>query len=247
MQKKWFWILIFSASALSLITSFFTGQRYYFLIWNIFLALVPLIIARVFIFIHFKWKVVLWIPFLAFFPNTIYVWTDIIHPFQMVLFFCNGDMRWNGAWNECSVELERKLVAPVWTGTLEQNFAILTVLFAIAACLYSAFIAWRLMTHSWLTRYKIIGALIVSMATAFGILLGRFARTNSWEIISNPQRVWQDINWTWMNLVQDIIFQVFFLISFFLTVLVLLPWQSWLLEKCITTIYKVQDLQKEKN
>jgi len=141
-----------------------------FLIWNIFLALIPYAISTLLVLYHEKirnrW--VLAIPFLlwlCFFPNAPYILTDLFHlkqrsgvPFwydlALILFFA-----WNG---------------------LMLGYASLLDMQAVLTRHFNLWIGWLVA----------IGTLMLG---SFGIYLGRYLRWNSWDVISSPRGLLHDI------------------------------------------------------
>jgi uncharacterized membrane protein len=141
-----------------------------FLVWNIFLALIPYIISTLLVLFHTKIKHRgwLWLPFMAwlcFFPNAPYILTDLFHlkpragvPYwydlALILFFA-----WNG---------------------LMLGFASMMDIQEVFSKRYHAWIGWMIS----------IGSLILG---GFGIYLGRYLRWNSWDIITSPTGLLKDI------------------------------------------------------
>jgi len=142
-----------------------------FLIWNIFLALIPYGISTL-LFI-FQEKVrkrsLLLIPFalwLCFFPNAPYILTDLFHlkprtgvPFwydlALILFFA-----WNG---------------------LMLGYASLLDMQTVITRHFNQWIGWMVA----------IGSLVLG---SFGIYLGRYLRWNSWDVIASPGGLLYDIS-----------------------------------------------------
>jgi uncharacterized membrane protein len=138
-------------------------DKYWFLVWNLILAWVPLVFAwllhrRTPKGIFWSWRnFVLMIVWLLFLPNAFYLITDFIHlqstsgislMFDVVLFSVYG-----------------------WCGFILGYSSLLLVHQAT----YKRF---GLKAH-WLA----VGALLLS---GFAIYLGRYLRWNSWDIITNP-------------------------------------------------------------
>lgn len=141
-----------------------------FLVWNIFLALVPYLISTLLTLYHDKFKSSWWIaaPFamwLCFFPNAPYILTDLFHlkervdaPFwydlALILFFA-----WNG---------------------FMLGYASLLDIQTILTTRFNAFMGWAVA----------IASLILA---GFGIYLGRYLRWNSWDVVSSPENLLHDI------------------------------------------------------
>ncbi len=138
-----------------------------YLVWNLFLAWVPLgfaLLAR-----RFQRAPALLLScslgWLLFFPNAPYLITDLVH-------------------------LHARPPVPLWADILLlQLFIWLALLLGFASlfemqALVKNFLGWR---ASW-------GFALTALALAgFGVYLGRFARWNSWDVVISPLGVWADI------------------------------------------------------
>ncbi|MBX3014609.1 MAG: DUF1361 domain-containing protein [Caldilineaceae bacterium] len=156
------------------------GMRYYytggsftygFLVWNLFLAWLPLVSALLLWSIHqsmprarlLQWPLLL--SWLAFFPNAPYLVTDFLHLttrqnvplwYDLLLIF---SFAWNG---------------------LVLGFTALWIVQEVLAAQYNRVFSW----------------LVVGFALAtsgYGIYLGRFLRWNSWDLLFNPGLLASDI------------------------------------------------------
>jgi uncharacterized membrane protein len=143
----------------------FTGLLTYgFLLWNLFLAVVPYLITQWIIerpgIYQSKTRLVLAIlAWLLFVPNAFYIITDLFHLdrfdsapkwFDLLLIF---SFAWNGLLlGILSIRMVEKVVERVWGSGFS-----LILLFAVM----------------WLN--------------AFGIYVGRYLRFNSWDIFTQPQ------------------------------------------------------------
>lgn len=150
-----------------------TGNlRYSFLVWNLFLAWLPLmfaLLARE----HYRdgkrpgWRFcTLSAAWLLFFPNAPYICTDVIHL---------TNRYFNHFWVDLAVVL-----SCAFTG------------------LVLGFVSLYLM-QSVVTRMlgRVAGWAFVAMAAglcSFGIFLGRFLRFNSWDVIAKPAKLYQGIS-----------------------------------------------------
>ena len=165
-------ILIALASGLTLARVAFTGSTYYlYLLWNIFLALLPFMVSVIVLQNDEHKKIALWIlvivgiVWLAFFPNAPYLVTDVIH-------------------------LRKSQLAPIWFDAL-MFFSIAWV--GMLCSLYS-------LSHiEKILRARFSSALTWTILTAaialssFGIYLGRFLRWNSWDMVANPNDLATDV------------------------------------------------------
>lgn len=156
----------------------FSMFRYYytnspvflFLNWNLFLAFVPWMLTCL---LHFKpslqkskfllgFIVVLW---LLFFPNALYILTDLFHLHKGTLM---------PMWFDLIL-----ILAFAWTGLL---YGFLS-LFDLEKCLKQYWKPWMVS----------VGSLILLFMGSFGVYLGRFLRWNSWDVLSEPHRILYDI------------------------------------------------------
>jgi uncharacterized membrane protein len=160
--------LAFSMIILMLRIKLNTSLFYLFLVWNIFLAIIPFAIT---LYLNTKenlspLKLGFWfLVWLAFLPNAPYIITDLIH-----IRSGNDTLLW---------------------------LDVLVVLsFAMSGLLlfyYSIIDMQQLMTSRF-TRIPITTlTLVIIFLCGFGVYLGRFLRYNSWEIISEPQMLILDI------------------------------------------------------
>lgn len=148
-----------------------TGKiTFIFLIWNIFLALIPYLISTLLVLyqrsLRNRWFLV--IPFLmwlCFFPNAPYILTDLFHlkprpdvPYwydlALILFFA-----WNG---------------------LMLGYSSLYDIQMVFAERFSKLTGW-------------VMSIISLVLCGFGIYLGRYLRWNSWDVVSSPYELFSDI------------------------------------------------------
>lgn len=141
--------------------------NYNFLIWNIILALIPFDLALLIRYFK-KYRLVqilITIVWLVFFPNAMYMVTDFSH------------------------------LSSIGTGLMTEtqffNYAILavSVLTGLILGISSAHIVGRVYCQKLSTVWTIMFYVVLSFVSAYGIYLGRFLRINSWEIVSDPQKV----------------------------------------------------------
>lgn len=141
-----------------------------FMVWNLFLACMPMVFAIFIRYFRFRFKVVklalfgLW---LLFFPNATYMISDLLHLTHL-----------------------RATTVPNWYDAI--------MLFAFAMTgLFLGVVSLRYV-HSYLrSRYSerwswiVVGITIV--LSGFGVYLGRFLRWNSWDILDDPFGIFSDI------------------------------------------------------
>jgi uncharacterized membrane protein len=144
---------------------------YIYLIWNLFLAWIPLLIAyflqRYNLRFPKKYSVLCFSSFLwlLFFPNSPYIITDLIH-------------------------LDSKFNVPLWFDAMMIFSFALTGLIAGFLSLY--------FMHEILNKLfnKIVNWLLILMTlilTGYGIYLGRILRWNSWDIFTNTRPLLLDV------------------------------------------------------
>jgi uncharacterized membrane protein len=145
---------------------YYTGKiAFLFVLWNLFLAWIPLFCALLLRQTRGRCALVaLLATWLVFLPNAPYVLTDMIH-------FRVRDVPY---WYDLIL-----LLTFAWTGTLAGYLS----LFLVQSRVRDHFgEAW-----SW------VFATITLGLTSFGIYLGRFLRFNSWEVVTNPTPLLHDI------------------------------------------------------
>lgn len=173
-----------------------------FLVWNIFLALIPYGISTLLVLYHEKiqnrWLIVL--PFavwLSFFPNAPYILTDLFH-------------------------LKQRPGVPYWYDlALILSFAWNGLMLGYASLLdIQSVITQRF--NVWLGWVVALGSIVLG---SFGIYLGRYLRWNSWDIISSPEGLIKDIAVRILNPMAHpqtfgvtIIFSVFLLTGYLLLI-----------------------------
>lgn len=160
--------LLFSILALMVRIKLKKSFFYLFLVWNVFLAIIPYAITM---YLSSKasiskLKLGFWLlVWLAFLPNAPYIVTDLIH-----IRIGNNSLLW---------------------------LDVLVVLsFALTGLLlfYLSILDMQKLIVSKFKRLPITAlTLVVLFLSSFGVYLGRFLRYNSWEIISNPQVLISDV------------------------------------------------------
>ncbi|MEK8179593.1 DUF1361 domain-containing protein [Flavobacterium buctense] len=135
----------------------------FFLIWNLFLAVVPYGISSYLLTMNLKKTSKFKILFisavwLAFIPNAFYIITDLVH-----LANSEGNLFW----------LDLIIVS---------SFALIGFAFGLLSLLH-----FEKITEQYIT-IKTVNLIIptISILCGFGIYIGRIMRYNSWDILSNP-------------------------------------------------------------
>ncbi|WP_458629134.1 DUF1361 domain-containing protein [Winogradskyella sp. PC D3.3] len=160
--------LLFSAILLLVRVKLNNSFFFLFLIWNVFLAIIPFSITMYLTttpnLSHIKLAVwcIIW---LAFLPNAPYIVTDLIH-----IRIGNDALLW---------------------------LDVLVVLSFALSGLLLFYISITHMQQLVLSKFKKFPIEIISIAIlflcGFGVYLGRFLRYNTWEIISQPHHLFKDI------------------------------------------------------
>lgn len=142
------------------------SDEYAFLIWNIFLAWIPLGFAYAAELFSWNRKTLIFVmPFvgflwLLFFPNAPYILTDLFH-------------------------LSRpRAIVPVWFDTL------LVLWFAwtgLSLGLISLLMIHNIIRRAFGRTAGWLFVLSVGFLTSLGIYIGRFLRWNSWDVLFNPR------------------------------------------------------------
>lgn len=131
-----------------------------FLVWNLFLAWIPMVFAVGFAVVRRRlWLVPLGLIWLAFLPNAPYLVTDLVH-------LGEGYELWRHV-------LQYGFAA--WTGILLGVVSLLLVHQRVDRDLGRA---W-----GWLTVVVSVGL------CAIGVVIGRFQRWNSWDLVTRPESV----------------------------------------------------------
>jgi uncharacterized membrane protein len=148
----------------------YTGQLMFLsLIWNLFLAFIPYALTRLLIqrpgWVEKKWKFGLaGFAWLLFIPNSFYIITDLFH-------------------------LEERAVIPLWFD--------LALIFSFAwNGLLMGILSVRQMEKLWQLKWQqneLLFIYPIMLLNAFGIYIGRYLRYNSWDVVSNPFGLSEDI------------------------------------------------------
>ena len=170
--------LIFASSGLALAILWLrfqlTGQWYFlFLVWNLFLAWIPWLLAQVITLRKLPQYLVL--PLLGlwvvFFPNAPYILTDLFH-------------------------LRPRAGIPLW-------FDLLMILsFAWAGLMWGYSSLRAIESHVFRKWHKRLGgwlSVAVLYLCAYGVYLGRYLRFNSWDLAHHPETILAEVMDTWLH------------------------------------------------
>ena len=140
----------------------YTGSLVHlFICWNIFLAWIPYVLSNFFAEVKqkAKWKqLFLFASWLLFFPNALYIVTDLIHI---------DDNKEIPVWYDAVL-----LFASSFIGIMMAFVSLQKVEFFLK-CVFSK---------------RVVAALVpfILFVASFGVYLGRFERWNSWDVIKDP-------------------------------------------------------------
>lgn len=176
---------------------FYSGSfMYVFLVWNLFLAVIPLLLSEFLTRIS-KRNIQLTIltAWLLFFPNALYIITDLLH-------------------------LKERNNIPLWYDVILIFSTAANGLLIAYVSLSQVEIFLKLKFHKNKAGLILLVCLLLS---SFGIYLGRFLRWNSWDIIMNPLGLFSGMLQHFSNPVEHprtwamtIIFTMFFSIFYFI-------------------------------
>ena len=146
----------------------FTGNpTYLFLIWNLFLAFIPYVISRVILLIDITRtvRVLLLGVWLLFVPNSFYLLTDLFH-------------------------LPRFADVPAWFDLLLLlSFGINGMLLGVISLRKIEIVLEKLRGRA----LPLMFVFVVMFLNAFGIYLGRYLRFNSWDIVTRPFALFEEL------------------------------------------------------
>lgn len=159
----------------------------YYLLWNLFLAWIPMILSLLFLKAsetrtggpgRLLLQTVLGGLWLFFFPNAVYVVTDFIHLSQEVFYYPNPQyMPYSGE----SRMLYRMEALP-WNNFFSISAAV------FLGCALSA-LSLSLLHQAAAKKGKLLGwtfVALVHLLSGYAMYLGRFIRFNSWDVLLNP-------------------------------------------------------------
>jgi uncharacterized membrane protein len=146
---------------------YFTKSVFYlFMVWNLFLAVIPYVISNYLKQVNNKYLLYVLFPiWLIFLPNAAYIITDLVH-------------------------LHQGTLMPIWFDLL------LILSFAITGMLLffiSLNDVFLLIKQHFSIKKAWFLTVFVLFLSSFGIYLGRYLRWNSWDIMHRPQLLLNDI------------------------------------------------------
>jgi len=147
------------------------SEQFLFLIWNMFLACIPLFASRLLQVAHTRkisdvWQLLLLVVWLLFLPNAPYVITDLIH--------LQPGLTMRLYWYDMALLLSCGAVG------LMLGYASTLDVHQIVEERFGKRVGWAMA----------VGTLLLS---GFAIYLGRVLRWNSWDVVTNPGALFETI------------------------------------------------------
>lgn len=138
------------------------------IVWNLFLAFIPLILSIWLFLRHDKRRRWLWwiifVIFIAFLPNASYLLTDIIHLIEAI-----------------------RAGYSIWVTTLIFiPLHLLAITIGWEAYVISVINQSYYLKKQGATKFIFISELMTHALSAVGIFVGRFRRFNSWDLVTKP-------------------------------------------------------------
>ena len=163
--------------------------RYIFLVWNLFLAAIPYWISMSLYKMILKSKFlqsVFLLCWLVFFPNALYVVTDLIH-------------------------LTKTTSVPVW---FDAVLLFVSSSLGLVLGFASLLNVERYLCNYFKTFQVNLIVLSTIFAGSYGVYLGRFKRWNSWDVVNNPLLLATDILKTFIHPLEHLgVWSVVFLLT----------------------------------
>ena len=153
------------------------SERYIFLIWNLVLAIIPVLLTLLLVqrarqsgWLNIK-QILLSLVWLSFLPNCFYLTTDLVH------------LRLT---NEASLFFDVILLTSfAFNGLVLGFFSVYAIHKELEKLMKEA------------TAYQIIGAVL--LISSFAAYLGRFTRWNTWDIVLQPAGLLFDVSDRFIN------------------------------------------------
>ena len=158
----------------------YTGDHLFlFLVWNLFLAFIPWYLSS---WMNRKMRDNNVTTFLAcvfvwllFIPNSFYILTDLFH-------------------------LDMNVNVPLWYDlALLLGFAWNGLLFGILSVRQME----RLFEHYFNKKFELLFIFPVMLLNGFGVYIGRYLRFNSWDVLTNPFQLMQDIVYMFIHPIRN--------------------------------------------
>ncbi|MGH1336096.1 MAG: DUF1361 domain-containing protein [Aureispira sp.] len=165
-------ILVLFNFSLTALRVYHTEQLYFvFLVWNLFLALLPWVGVKTAEFLQQQGTSTVWVvaflgATIAFLPNAPYLLTDLYH------------LRWTS------------YSTILWLDTLMIVAYATTGLVGFYATL---FVLEKILEQYWGKLWTSFALVVLFFLNGFGVYLGRFLRFNSWDVLADPWALWSVI------------------------------------------------------
>jgi uncharacterized membrane protein len=177
---------------LSCLTFYASGHLIHIsMIWNLFLAFLPLIFSSLLgCKLHKVARIALMVLWLLFIPNAFYVLTDFIHISDLSYYV-------GGYYDFKNVDYAKDAVV-----YLELINITIGYLLALAMGLTS----FKNIHQKFLAKHHSV-VLIIFLLIGYAMYIGRFLRLNSWDIFS-PLKLWERVaaSCNWFGLVMTLLF-----------------------------------------
>lgn len=173
-QKNTLNLLLLGNSALCVALLFFrlyaTGEpHFFFLAWNLILAWIPFLLSKMITKSNRKARsfrtVLLFFLWLIFFPNALYIITDLFHFHQRTMV---------PLWFDLVL-----ILSFAWNGLMLGFISLMEI---------QKFLSKKFGSQ---TGFRV--AMILLIISAFGIYLGRYLRWNSWDLFTNLSQLYLDV------------------------------------------------------
>ena len=159
----------------------YTGDAFFlFLVWNLFLACIPYVLSS-WLFQKVDWIeshpkfFFISIAWLLFIPNSFYIITDLVH-------------------------LEYRYVVPFWYDLmLILSFVWNGILLGILSVRQME----KIVAAKWQVKTELYFIYPVMLLNALGVYIGRYLRFNSWDVITNPFQLANDIIYLFIHPIEN--------------------------------------------
>lgn len=168
---------------------FFRLEDVSYLIWNLFLAWIPIFFAMWYYRLQKNKKdilkkilsILVFLFWLFFYPNSIYMITDYIHLSKLTFYHVIK----SGVYNP-----ERKVIyslkGAVWS---EFFFISMAAFLACALGVFSLYVVHKHIKEKYGLGVGLIFVLIANCLCGYGLYIGRFIRFNSWDVLVEPKKL----------------------------------------------------------
>lgn len=184
------------------------------MVWNVFLAFLPLLFANMLIHGYSKWGYIrkwsIGILWLIFFPNAPYMITDFIH-ISGYNFYLNRE------------QYSQLILSTNMTIWIRIVYIGLGMFMGILAGLLSLRMIHKVLRQCFNGLFTRFFLLAIFVLTGYGIFLGRFLRLNSWNIVHPHRIVLKMISTTSVFTIKITILYAFFICAIYIVFYLLCP------------------------